>query len=159
MPPRYGSAAGRCWLWFDTVEEIRRDAPSRLLPAAQVPPEALDRLTAPRAPIAGIDLSRPQLMGILNVTPDSFSDGGEHFEASAALTHTRDMIGAGAALIDVGGESTRPGAREIPIDEEIRRTARGHLRDPGRGRHPDLHRHPQGPRRARRPGGRGEPHQ
>ena len=111
------------WLWFDTVEEIRRDAPSRLLPAAQVPPEALDRLTAPRAPIAGIDLSRPQLMGILNVTPDSFSDGGEHFEASAALTHTRDMIGAGAALIDVGGESTRPGAREIPIDEEIRRTA------------------------------------
>lgn len=110
-------------LWFDTVEEMRRDAPSRLIPAAQAPSEALDRLTAPRAPVAGLDMSRAQIMGILNVTPDSFSDGGLHFDPGSALAHTREMIGAGASIIDVGGESTRPGAQEVPIDEEIRRTA------------------------------------
>jgi len=111
------------WLWFDTVEELHRDAPARLIPASAVPPEALTRLTAPRAPIAGLDLSAPRLMGILNVTPDSFSDGGLHFDPADALAHTEHMIDSGAAIIDVGGESTRPGSTEIPMDEEIRRTA------------------------------------
>ena len=111
------------WLWFDTVEELHRDSPARLLPARNLPDEVRDRLTAPRAPVAGLDLSAPRLMGILNVTPDSFSDGGQHFDPADALAHTRAMIDAGAAIIDVGGESTRPGATEIPVDEEIRRTA------------------------------------
>lgn len=110
------------WIWFDRVEELHRDAPARLVSVGEVPPEILDRLTAPRPPIAGIDLSAPRLMGILNVTPDSFSDGGEHFDPEAALVHTRQMIRDGAAIIDVGGESTRPGAAEIPVEEEIRRT-------------------------------------
>jgi dihydropteroate synthase len=61
-------------------------------------------------------------MGILNVTPDSFSDGGEHCGVGTALAHARRMISEGAELIDIGGESTRPGAAEIPVDEEIART-------------------------------------
>ena len=70
-----------------------------------------------------LDLTRrAQIMGILNVTPDSFSDGG-HFSAhDAALTHARKMIAEGAAIIDIGGESTRPGALPVDADEEIRRT-------------------------------------
>ncbi len=61
-------------------------------------------------------------MGILNVTPDSFSDGGVHFEIQAALTHARRMIAEGAAIIDIGGESTRPGAAPVSPEEEIART-------------------------------------
>jgi len=67
--------------------------------------------------------SRAQVMGILNVTPDSFSDGGAHFEIAEALAHAREMIAEGAAIIDIGGESTRPGALPVSAVEEIARTA------------------------------------
>lgn len=63
----------------------------------------------------------PKIMGILNVTPDSFSDGGKYFETSKAIEHALMMIDDGADIIDIGGESTRPGAEEVPIDEEIKR--------------------------------------
>lgn len=70
-----------------------------------------------------LDLNhRGQVMGILNVTPDSFSDGGQHNGVSSALEHARQMIAEGAAIIDIGGESTRPGATVIPPEEEIART-------------------------------------
>jgi dihydropteroate synthase len=70
-----------------------------------------------------VDLSqRAGIMGILNVTPDSFSDGGQHCESETALAHARAMIAAGATIIDIGGESTRPGAHSVSADEEIRRT-------------------------------------
>ena len=70
-----------------------------------------------------LDLTREaRVMGILNVTPDSFSDGGEYFGDACALSHARRMIAEGAELIDVGGESTRPGAVAVPADEEIART-------------------------------------
>lgn len=62
-------------------------------------------------------------MGILNVTPDSFSDGGVHFDAGAAIRSALDMVEAGAAILDVGGESTRPGADPLPAEEELRRVA------------------------------------
>ena len=65
-----------------------------------------------------LDLTRPRVMGILNVTPDSFSDGGAFVSAQAALDHARAMIEAGADLIDVGGESTRPGAGAVAADVE-----------------------------------------
>jgi dihydropteroate synthase len=68
-----------------------------------------------------LDLSRPQVMGILNVTPDSFSDGGVFFAPDAALAHAQEMVAAGAAIIDVGGESTRPGAAPVALQEELRR--------------------------------------
>ncbi len=70
-----------------------------------------------------LDLSRPVVMGILNVTPDSFSDGGRYLDPQAALSHARQMLAEGATFIDVGGESTRPGAAAVSSDEEIRRVA------------------------------------
>lgn len=70
-----------------------------------------------------LDLSRPQVMGILNVTPDSFSDGGRYGQRDAALRHAEAMLRAGATLIDVGGESTRPGARVVSPVEELERVA------------------------------------
>lgn len=70
-----------------------------------------------------LDLSRPHVMGILNVTPDSFSDGGRFSRVDLALRHAADMVAAGATLIDVGGESTRPGARPVSPVEELERVA------------------------------------
>jgi dihydropteroate synthase len=67
-------------------------------------------------------MDRPQIMGILNVTPDSFSDGGRFLDPAAALAQARAMALDGAALLDIGGESTRPGAAEVPVAEEIART-------------------------------------
>ncbi|MCC8456132.1 dihydropteroate synthase [Photorhabdus aegyptia] len=68
-----------------------------------------------------LNLSRPQIMGILNVTPDSFSDGGAHNTLDMALRHAEKMINEGAAIIDIGGESTRPGADEVGELEEVER--------------------------------------
>ncbi len=80
--------------------------------------------TSPRLDCAGraLILDRPRVMGIVNVTPDSFSDGGEHFDAGAAIAHGLALAAEGADLLDVGGESTRPGAVEVPVEEELRRT-------------------------------------
>jgi dihydropteroate synthase len=68
-----------------------------------------------------LDLSVPHVMGILNVTPDSFSDGGKHNGKAQAIAHAKQMIADGATVIDVGGESTRPGASIVEVEEEIRR--------------------------------------
>ncbi|MFW8589411.1 dihydropteroate synthase [Glaciecola sp. 2405UD65-10] len=68
-----------------------------------------------------ITFDSPQIMGILNVTPDSFSDGGKFTSASSALKHALDMVNSGATFIDVGGESTRPGAKELSVQEELDR--------------------------------------
>jgi dihydropteroate synthase len=68
-----------------------------------------------------IDLSRPRVMGIVNATPDSFSDGGRHAEARAAMAHCEQLLREGADLLDIGGESTRPGARQPSPDEELTR--------------------------------------
>lgn len=68
-----------------------------------------------------LGLSAPVVMGVLNVTPDSFSDGGRHQGVAAALAHARRMVEEGAGIIDVGGESTRPGAAAVPVEEELQR--------------------------------------
>ncbi|NCI17533.1 dihydropteroate synthase [Cronobacter muytjensii] len=68
-----------------------------------------------------LELSHPHVMGILNVTPDSFSDGGQHNTLVEAVKHANAMINAGATIIDVGGESTRPGAAEVSVEEELSR--------------------------------------
>jgi dihydropteroate synthase len=78
-------------------------------------------LSKPPPPWAGFALDRPLVMGVLNVTPDSFSDGGCWSDAARAVEHGRALLEAGADIIDVGGESTRPGAGELPPGEEIRR--------------------------------------
>jgi len=68
-----------------------------------------------------LDLSFPHIMGILNMTPDSFSDGGRHKSLIDAITHANEMVIAGATIIDIGGESTRPGADEVDVEEELAR--------------------------------------
>lgn len=68
-----------------------------------------------------LDLSKPQIMGILNVTPDSFSDGGQFDAIDSAVSRAQEMIAAGASIIDIGGESTRPNAEAVATDEEIAR--------------------------------------
>lgn len=68
-----------------------------------------------------LHLDQPRIMGILNVTHDSFSDGGRYVSLPAALAHARKMVAEGADIIDVGGESTRPGAREVGVEDELRR--------------------------------------
>src|SRR6202167_3771989 len=68
-----------------------------------------------------LDLSRPVVMGVLNVTPDSFSDGGEFLDPDAAFAQAERMAADGAAIIDIGGESTRPGAAAVSSEEEQRR--------------------------------------
>ena len=68
-----------------------------------------------------LDLSQPRIMGILNVTPDSFSDGGQFTAIDSAITHAKDMIGASATIIDIGGESTRPNAAAVSTEEEVQR--------------------------------------
>lgn len=68
-----------------------------------------------------LDLSFPHVMGILNVTPDSFSDGGKYNSLNQAIFHANQMVNAGATLIDIGGESTRPGASEVSTEEELQR--------------------------------------
>jgi dihydropteroate synthase len=110
-------------LWFDRAERLERGAPARLVPVAEIPEGWRAALSRPRADIAGLSMDRPRLMGILNVTPDSFSDGGRHAAPEAALDHALGMRDAGADLLDVGGESTRPGSLPVPEPEEIARTA------------------------------------
>ena len=92
-----------------------------IVPIAALPVEyrpALARVSATRPAFAGLAGAGPWLMAILNVTPDSFSDGGRHFIVEAAIAAGRAMHAAGADLIDIGGESTRPGATPVTPDEE-----------------------------------------
>jgi dihydropteroate synthase len=81
----------------------------------------LETIEAPRPPLAGLTLDRPRLMGIVNVTPDSFSDGGAFSSAQDAIDHALRLEAEGADILDIGGESTRPGAEPVSIDDELRR--------------------------------------
>ena len=105
-------------LWFDRVAVHRAGEAPFLAPAAETPPDILARLTAPRAPLCGLALDRPRIMAVLNVTPDSFSDGGRHFAAADAVARAEALIAAGADILDIGGESTRPGSDPVPAAEE-----------------------------------------
>ena len=82
---------------------------------------ALDRMSVKRHSIAGLSLDRPRIMGIVNVTPDSFSDGGRHATADAAIAHGLKLVEDGADILDVGAESTRPGSEAVPLEEELDR--------------------------------------
>lgn len=111
------------WAWFSTIERIERGGHSRIISLSEAPSEVIERISAPRGAMVGMSLDAPRMMGILNVTPDSFSDGGKFDELKAGVQHAADMQSAGADIIDIGGESTRPGAKLVDIDEEIARTA------------------------------------
>ena len=106
-------------LAYSLVEIIERHAPGDIRRRIEKP------LALPSQAM-GPSLSRstgegPLVMGIVNATPDSFSDGGDHLDAAAAIAHAEAMIRAGAGIVDIGGESTRPGAEPVAVDEEIRR--------------------------------------
>jgi dihydropteroate synthase len=98
-----------------------RDRTERILAIEDAPPDAVSRLSDPRPAFAGLSLDRPHLMGIVNVTPDSFSDGGDAYRAEAAIARGLSLAEEGADIIDVGGESTRPGAAPVAPQEEIGR--------------------------------------
>jgi dihydropteroate synthase len=83
--------------------------------------QQLERITSQRASLCGLSLDRPRIMGIVNVTPDSFSDGGRFATQSAAIDHALRLADEGADILDIGGESTRPGADAVTLDEELRR--------------------------------------
>jgi dihydropteroate synthase len=111
------------WTWFDRVEVLTRRGAPETLHVRDLDETELAPLIAPRAALGGLALDRPRLMGILNVTPDSFSDGGLYFDPAAARAQARAMVEGGADILDVGGESTRPGAETVAVSEEIARVA------------------------------------
>lgn len=109
-------------MWFTHAEVLSRTKSPRIAEAREIPENILNDLIRPRGFVSGLDMSQPQVMGILNVTPDSFSDGGRHFDPEDAAKAARRMVNAGATIIDIGGESTRPGAETVSVDDEIART-------------------------------------
>ncbi len=111
------------WCWFDRVEVLERGRAPEVIAASELPDKAARRLTEPRGDIAGLSMDQPRIMAILNVTPDSFSDGGAFNARTTAIHRAHALAEAGADILDIGGESTRPGAEEIDIEEEIDRTA------------------------------------
>lgn len=116
---------------FSAVGVIWRDGGGAKLTAIDVdqfsvcPPghacDIIQRIGAKRHNWAGLSLDRPLVMGIVNATPDSFSDGGDNYNPQTAINTALAMVAAGADIIDVGGESTRPGAAQVGITEEINR--------------------------------------
>ena len=104
-----------------TVDEIRDWAEGQDAAIAGRVETLLDHLAAPPRNFAGLPLGRPLVMGIVNVTPDSFSDGGETPDPASAIERGRAMAATGARIVDVGGESTRPGSRTVSRDEELER--------------------------------------
>jgi len=105
---------------IETLTPETNGISSAIMPAHDGVDE-LSALTAPRPAFAGIDLSRAVLMGVVNVTPDSFSDGGDFFDRDAAIDRALKHAEDGAAIVDIGGESTRPGAAPMTVAEEIAR--------------------------------------
>lgn len=83
--------------------------------------DLLEQIRSPRPRLAGLSLDRPRIMGIVNVTPDSFSDGGQHASAEAAIAHGLKLAEEGADILDIGGESTRPGSDTVALGDELRR--------------------------------------
>ncbi len=83
--------------------------------------DMFENLMSARARMGGLALDRPRIMGIVNVTPDSFSDGGHHATTNAAVGHALRLAAEGADIVDIGGESTRPGAMPVPLDIELAR--------------------------------------
>lgn len=123
-------------LWFSAVEIMERGGPARLVPVADMDaylggnPNAAAtwrRITSPRNALnlgeKTLRFEEPSVMGILNLTPDSFSDGGRYAEPADAIAAAYDMVAAGARLVDIGGESTRPGAKPVWEGDEIERIA------------------------------------
>jgi dihydropteroate synthase len=112
----------------ELIEVGPRNTARRILTASELAgskdanlAQTVSRVTRPRPPFAGLSLDRPLLMGIVNVTPDSFSDGGLYDTTEGAIIHAAELAGAGADIVDVGGESTRPGSDTVGDGDELSR--------------------------------------
>lgn len=105
-------AVGSLEMAIDWARSVGREAEMR---------DRLAKVSAPRPSIAGLALDRPRIMGIVNVTPDSFSDGGDFNDSQRAIDQGRALVDAGCDILDIGGESTRPGASPVPESAEIDR--------------------------------------
>jgi len=121
--PRDAHKLAGGWCWFTHVEILSRTAAPSVVPVTSIEAGELAALVTERPAIAGLSFDGPRLMGILNVTPDSFSDGGRHQTLSGAVEESVRMVSKGADLIDIGGESTRPGAVAVAPEDEMQRTA------------------------------------
>jgi dihydropteroate synthase len=98
-------------------EFLEKDWGRRTLDAADM----FEAIRRSRARIAGLALDKPRIMGVVNLTPDSFSDGGALGSPAAAIAHARRLVAEGADIVDIGGESTRPGAEPVPVEVELSR--------------------------------------
>jgi len=117
---RAGRLGGSGVIGFTLVERIKRDG--KTISREIVPyTEALQAIEVPRVDFAGLTLDTPRIMGIVNVTPDSFSDGGQHSTSETGSSHGLAIAAEGAHILDVGGESTRPGSNAVSVDEELSR--------------------------------------
>lgn len=114
-------AGGPCRV--SQIEVLSRTGPPSIIDLKDAPEDVVAAITQGRAPIAGLSMNAPRLMGILNVTPDSFSNDGLYAVPETATQSGLAMVRAGADIIDIGGESTRPGAQTVSAEEEIARTA------------------------------------
>ncbi len=108
---RHEALVSSTWHSFRDLAASREDAIA----------ERLKQIEIPRDTVAGISMTAPVLMGVVNVTPDSFSDGGQAFDTGDGIAQGRRLAAAGAQILDVGGESTRPGSDPVPADEELER--------------------------------------
>ncbi len=117
---RAGRLGGHSAIGYTLVELIRRDGKSidrDIIPYTN----ALQAIETPRGGFAGLAMDVPAIMGIVNVTPDSFSDGGQHSTSEAGVSHGLALAADGADILDVGGESTRPGSDAVAVEEELSR--------------------------------------
>jgi dihydropteroate synthase len=126
--PPFLAIGGLRFAAAELIERESADVRRRVLGAGELLDRAtadeqvvLQRICEPRAPLGGLELDRPRLMGIVNVTPDSFADGGRHNTHEAAVAHALQLESEGADILDIGGESTRPGSAGINLEEECRR--------------------------------------
>jgi len=109
------------WTWFDRVEVMIRGQEAQFIAASDLHSDIKSALTQPRPDLAGLSFTAPRVLGIVNVTPDSFSDGGLYADTFAAVAHAKALVDDGADALDIGGESTRPGAVTVPADQEAAR--------------------------------------
>ena len=109
--------------WFTEAEVLSRNKNSSIIDIKDIPVETLKNITGSRPDFAGLNMRSAHVMGVLNVTPDSFSDGGQYNEATAAIDRGKKMIEEGASIIDIGGESTRPGADFVDRFSELNRVS------------------------------------
>lgn len=122
LRPHRAASLASGWCWFSEALRLERGQAAKRVPLSEVPPDWIAALTAPRPVVAGLSMDQPRLMGIVNTTPDSFSDGGLFADPAAALAQAQALHLAGAAILDIGGESTRPGAETVDVATETSRT-------------------------------------